>query len=245
MGFKANLNGLTMQLETKPICGASSWQVELLEILPFHSRTGNGGLGEASGGVTNDRCDGMFEGIPDRYFESALSIARDYREYFSLGDRLSFSLVTDIERGADPDFLSWLADMTERAGIPIESLGLQISEADVAHDGSALKVLQRIGAAGFGVSIERAISRGGFEIMASPAVKLIQLDRVFADNWSNSSHSKHFVKGLARLAKSWGKKLAVDGIDCKESLLQVQEMNVPCIKGKLAVLMAEEAGLIW
>jgi diguanylate cyclase (GGDEF)-like protein/PAS domain S-box-containing protein len=143
------------------------------------------------------------------------------------GKQLSAGRVSELVRGALRD-----------AGLPPESLGLEVTETAIVVDGvdgeRARTELQELHDLGVRIAIDDFGT--GFSSLGQLRrfpIDVIKVDRSFVQNVEGDAKSAAITSNLARLASSLGLTSIAEGIESDSQLASVRELGVDVAQGYL------------
>ena len=222
---KTDVSAAFADRNVNAICDAVTCKPEIFECVPDKSaQTWLSGWGWFSDAWPENR-QGLSGDPTKQYFTSAFQTLSEYLATGSPGASFALTLSVTPEVCASASLARWLQSEWDSYFSHNQVLHLQFRENDLVGCKDTQRMLNRLNDSGINVSIEKVVMRSDFDLLASPAVKLVQLDRLFVDHYLDSL-SRSVVSGLSTLCSELGKQMVVDGVDSEAKLEAVHRVKL-------------------
>lgn len=152
-----------------------------------------------------------------------------------LGDVVRRQVVDDIGAGllfgrvavnvsalelADPQFADRFLDLLDRAGLPSERVGVEVTETAVAaHFAEAVEALQRLQAAGVSIALDDfGTGHASLDYLARLPCDTVKIDQSFVAGLGVDEGCAAIVAGVVGMAHATGHRVIAEGVETAAQL---------------------------
>lgn len=145
-------------------------------------------------------------------------VARDVRTGLLPAGRVAVN-VSALEL-ADPGFADGFLDLLERSGLPIERIGVEVTETAVAaHFSEAVEALRRLQAAGVPVALDDfGTGHASLDYLARLPCDTVKVDQSFVAGLCDDERCAAIIAGVIGMAHATGHRVVAEGVETPEQL---------------------------
>ncbi len=180
--------------------------------------------------------------------EQALAQMARWREEIGSSRRLSLSVNLSGKQFAESDVFDQIARRLERRKIPGEWLHLEITETTLMENVEAtLQTLRRLKEAALRLHVDDfGTGYSSLSYLCRFPVDAVKVDRSFVQQMTYSPENLEIVKAIVRLAKNLRLGLVAEGVENREQLNLLRELECDFAQGYLfgRPVTAEEAAAL-
>jgi diguanylate cyclase (GGDEF)-like protein len=161
--------------------------------------------------------------------------ARQCGEWKAQGRELTVAVNISARNLLDDDLIDTLTSATEAAGIPLQTLRLEITETAVLTDPERVTVtLARLAALGLHVSIDDfGVGYTSLSYLASLPINALKIDRRFVTDLLTRPVDEILVRNVINLARDLGLDTVAEGVETAEVWQRLAELGCDEIQGYL------------
>lgn len=180
--------------------------------------------------------------------EQALEQLERWRKEVDVSRRLCLSVNLSGKQFAESDVFDQIARRLEKRKIPGDWLHLEITETTLMENVEAtLQTLRRLKEAALYLHVDDfGTGYSSLSYLCRFPVDAVKVDRSFVQQMTYSPENLEIVKAIVRLAKNLGLGLVAEGVENREQLGLLQELECDFAQGYLfgRPLVAGEAGAL-
>ncbi len=225
----AALGGGEMELHFQPIVAAGGRSVCGVEgLIRWHR---HGGLVRPDAFIPIAEQD---EAVIDQLTRWAVTSGVDcYRRLAALGLAVPIWINISGMNLHSLDFPDEVAALLERAGVPSDAIGLEVTESVAMRDlGAAAVILTRLRLKGFALAIDDfGTGHASLEALRQMPFSSIKINKSFVDHLQSSPDAHAIIKSIVDLAGSLGLTSVAEGVDSAETARLLTELGVACLQG--------------
>ncbi len=142
------------------------------------------------------------------------------------------SINVSKENFVNEHFIDEYVKICKKYGLEPNSIDLEITESATAEQGTdILSILNTIKKKGFVISIDDfGTGYSSLSMLQNMPIDIIKIDKVFVDK-ANLNSNDNIINYIAFLAKQLGVKTIVEGVETKEQLDYVKNLNCNIVQG--------------
>ena len=131
------------------------------------------------------------------------------------------------------DIVKKIAGIVKETKINPQNLTLEVTESLAVNDMDRMKtILSRIKALGVKVALDDfGTGYSSLNHIRQMPLDVIKIDRCFIEHLGEDDFSDAFVKMVAKLARTIGVKICVEGVETKAELEEIEKLSADCIQG--------------
>jgi EAL domain-containing protein (putative c-di-GMP-specific phosphodiesterase class I) len=145
-----------------------------------------------------------------------------------------------------PDFVEYIVQNLQETGLSAASLNLEITEnAVMGNYEIILEVLDKLKVHGVQVQIDDfGVGYSSLNYLSHYSIKVLKIDRSFISKITISPDYLKIVQAIIRLTHGLGLTVVAEGVETKEQLSQLNQLDCEYIQGKLISMPVDESGIV-
>jgi diguanylate cyclase (GGDEF)-like protein len=159
--------------------------------------------------------------------EEACRQVRAWQEESPAARALTLSVNVSAKQLAQPDLVEQVERVLQESGFDPRRLKLEITESVVmANAEAAIVMLERLRALGVSLSIDDfGTGYSSLSYLHRLPVNILKVDRSFVGRMSAGDENAEIVRTIIVLARNLGMEVVAEGIETREQLEQLRELN--------------------
>jgi diguanylate cyclase (GGDEF)-like protein/PAS domain S-box-containing protein len=143
---------------------------------------------------------------------------------------------------SQPDFVEYIVQTLQDTGLNADSLNLEITENAVMGNFEIfLEVLDKLKNHGIQVEIDDfGVGYSSLNYLSHNSINVLKIDRSFISKITFDHDYLKIVQAIIKLAHGLGLTVVAEGVETKEQLSQLNQLECEFIQGKLISMPAEE-----
>jgi diguanylate cyclase (GGDEF)-like protein/PAS domain S-box-containing protein len=143
---------------------------------------------------------------------------------------------------SQPDFVEYIVQILQETGLNAASLNLEITEnAVMGNFDIFLQVLDKLQTYGIQVQIDDfGVGYSSLNYLSHYSIKVLKIDRSFISRITKDRDYLKIVQAIIKLTHGLGLTVVAEGVETKEQLAQLNQLDCEYIQGKLISMPAEE-----
>jgi EAL domain-containing protein (putative c-di-GMP-specific phosphodiesterase class I) len=144
------------------------------------------------------------------------------------------------------DFVEYIVQTLQEAGLSASSLNLEITEnAVMGNYEIILEVLDKLKTQGIQVQIDDfGVGYSSLNYLSHNSIKVLKIDRSFVGKITTDPDYLKIVQAIIRLTHGLGLTVVAEGVETKEQLAQLNILDCEYIQGKLISMPAENRVIV-
>jgi EAL domain-containing protein (putative c-di-GMP-specific phosphodiesterase class I)/FixJ family two-component response regulator len=146
-------------------------------------------------------------------------------------DRLKIAINVSAHEFDAPSYVAHLAKCLALSGLPAQRLELELTESALAKDIQTLRcVLQELKGMGVTISVDDfGTGYSSLSYLSRLPIDAIKVDQVFVREFDQGG--KAIIKAALGIARDFGCKVIIEGVETAEQLTQLRELGAWLIQG--------------
>ncbi len=141
-----------------------------------------------------------------------------------------------------PDFVDYIVNVLNETGLSAKSLNLEITEnAVMGNFDIILEVLDKLKNHGIQVQIDDfGVGYSSLNYLSHYSIKVLKIDRSFISKIPQDPDYLKIVQAIIKLTHGLGLTVVAEGVETKEQLAQIHQLDCEYFQGKLISMPANE-----
>ncbi len=164
----------------------------------------------------------------DRWvLRTACQQIKEWQEKYPLDPPLAISVNITGKQVAQPDFIDFIQQVLEDAGLSPESLKLEVSEDDLMENTkSTIQVFNRLRSLGVGIQVDDfGIGYSSLSYLSQFPVNALKIDQSFINKMMSDKHQLKIVQAIVLLTQRLDVVVVAEGVENEEQLRQLRAMG--------------------
>jgi EAL domain-containing protein (putative c-di-GMP-specific phosphodiesterase class I) len=142
---------------------------------------------------------------------------------------------------SQPDFVDYIVQMLRETGLSASSLNLEITEnAVMGNFDIFLEVLDKLQEYGIPVQIDDfGVGYSSLNYLSHYSIKVLKIDRSFISRIPKDPNYLKIVQAIIKLTHGLGLTVVAEGVENKDQLAQLNQLECEYIQGKLISMPAD------
>jgi diguanylate cyclase (GGDEF)-like protein/PAS domain S-box-containing protein len=143
------------------------------------------------------------------------------------------------------DFVEYIVQILQETGLGNESLNLEITEnAVMGNDEIIIDVLDKLKTFGIQVQIDDfGVGYSSLNYLSHYSIKVLKIDRSFISKILKDQDYLKIVQAIIKLTHGLGLTVVAEGVESKEQLAQLNQLDCEFIQGKLISMPADDRSI--
>jgi diguanylate cyclase (GGDEF)-like protein/PAS domain S-box-containing protein len=173
--------------------------------------------------------------------KAALQLVQ-WQDLFPYDPALGVSVNISGKHISQPDFVEYIVQTLEETGLKAASLNLEITEnAVMGNFDIFLGVLDKLMNYGIQVQIDDfGVGYSSLNYLSHNSIKVLKIDRSFISKITQDKGHLKIVQAIIKLTHGLGLTVVAEGVETKEQLRQLNQLDCEFIQGKLISMPADE-----
>lgn len=174
----------------------------------------------------------MIQAVGRWVFEKAVEMCKCW---ICLNPEFTMSINVSYLQLFDPQFVDFMRECVENAGIKYQNIIVEITESKFISDKELLKkVFQSVRALGMKIAMDDfGTGYSSLGILKEAPADIVKIDKIFVRNIKNNSFDSSFIRVVVELCHQVGIKVCLEGVEEDEEMNVVSEMDLDFIQGYL------------
>ena len=166
----------------------------------------------------------------------------DWQAQFPNDPPLGVSVNISGKHISQPDFVEYIVQILQDTGLNAASLNLEITEnAVMGNFDIFLQVLDKLQNFGIQVQIDDfGVGYSSLNYLSHYSIKVLKIDRSFISRITKDRDYLKIVQAIIKLTHGLGLTVVAEGVETKEQLAQLNQLECEYIQGKLISMPANE-----
>jgi len=166
----------------------------------------------------------------------------DWQAQFPNDPPLGVSVNISGKHISQPDFVEYIVQTLQDTGLNAASLNLEITEnAVMGNFDIFLQVLDKLQNFGIQVQIDDfGVGYSSLNYLSHYSIKVLKIDRSFISRITKDRDYLKIVQAIIKLTHGLGLTVVAEGVETKEQLAQLNQLECEYIQGKLISMPANE-----
>jgi EAL domain-containing protein (putative c-di-GMP-specific phosphodiesterase class I) len=148
-------------------------------------------------------------------------------------DRLRSTRRVELQAMTSPQFVAFVRESLREAGVPPSCLTLEITESTLMQTlESVVGTLKELRELGVGLSVDDfGTGYSSLSYLSVLPISSLKIDRSFVRQIGETKESGEIVRAIVRLGDALGKRVIAEGVETKEQLECLQQLDCDCAQG--------------
>lgn len=174
----------------------------------------------------------MIQAVGRWVFEKAVEMCKCW---VCLNPEFTMSINVSYLQLFDPQFVDFMRECVEQAGINYQNIIVEITESKFISDKELLKrVFNSVRGLGMKIAMDDfGTGYSSLGILKEAPADIVKIDKIFVRNIKNNSFDSSFIRVVVELCHQVGIKVCLEGVEEDEEMNVVSEMDLDFIQGYL------------
>jgi EAL domain-containing protein (putative c-di-GMP-specific phosphodiesterase class I) len=165
----------------------------------------------------------------------------EWQKQFSYDPPLGVSVNISGKHVSQPDFVEYIVQTLEQTGLSASCLNLEITEnAVMGNFDIFLEVLDKLQNFGIPVQIDDfGVGYSSLNYLSHYSIKVLKIDRSFISRIPDDHNYMKIVQAIIKLTHGLGLTVVAEGVENKEQLAQLNQLECEYIQGKIISMPAD------
>lgn len=174
----------------------------------------------------------MIQPVGKWVFQQAVEMCK---RWVHINPEFSMSINVSYLQLFDPQFVDFMRDCVEKAGISYQNIIVEITESKFISDKDLLKrVFDSVRGLGMKVAMDDfGTGYSSLGLLKEAPADIVKIDKIFVRNIKENSFDSSFIRIVVELCHKVGIKVCLEGVEEDEEMDVVSEMDLDFIQGYL------------
>lgn len=174
----------------------------------------------------------MIQSVGKWVFHQAVEMCKGW---VCLYPQFSMSINVSYLQLFDPQFVDFMKNCVEEAGISYQNIIVEITESKFISDKELLKrVFDSVRAMGMKIAMDDfGTGYSSLGLLKEAPADIVKIDKIFVRNIKENSFDSSFIRVVVELCHKVGIKVCLEGVEEDEEMNVVSEMDLDFIQGYL------------